>query len=84
MRATSFPMLPNPTTASVLPRRFEPRPAEDLHIDPAELGTVIAIASGTVMPNSRIALFAALERCPATPSRPLAPVTSNFFGTMLL
>ena len=36
--------------------------AEDLHIDPAELDTVIAIASGTVMPNPQIALFAALQR----------------------
>ena len=47
--------------------------AEDLHIDPAELDTVIAIASGTVMPNPQIALFAALQRCPATPAGRLHP-----------
>ena len=43
-----------------------------------------SLSRAAVMPNPQIALFAALQRCPATPSRPLAPETSNFFGTMLL
>ena len=32
------------------------------------------------MPNPQIALFAALQRCPATPSRPLAPVIGGLLA----